>query len=320
MIQNLRQLNLNLLLVFDALMEEQNLSRAAERLYMSQPAASNALAKLRAQLDDPLFKRTSHGMQPTARARLIHEPVRQALQLLKLGLSPTDNFDNSAEHLFRLAMNDYAQERLLPQLMALMEQELPLGIIAVQDDDADSLSKRLAAGDLDLAVDYLHLNDHNLRYQTITEEELVAIGRHGHPAFEEGLTLDDYHQCQHVSLLTRSNRGSPLEIVLGAAKIRRKVSVYVPNFLTMTPIVAKTDLIAAIPRRQAEKAQLFYPIQIAPMPIAIPPIPVSLIWHKQQDSSASLLWLRQRIVALMTNDAPPSSTTQKPLVNQGNHH
>lgn len=307
MIRNLRQLNLNLLLVFDALMEEQNLSRAAERLYMSQPAASNALARLREQLREPLFERTASGMLPTAHARVIHEPVRQALQILQLGLGPAEDFDKQAEHLFRVAMNDYAQERLLPGLMAQMARELPKGVIAVQSDDADTLPKRLAAGELDLAVDYLLLNDSSLRYQTVGEEELVVIGRQGHPAFNKGLTLAAYHQCQHISLLARANRGSPLEIVLGAAKIRRNIGLYVPNFLTMTPVVAETDLIATIPRLQAEKAQQHYGVQIATMPLAVPAIPVSLIWHQQQDSSAALLWLRQKIARLVVENGGKST-------------
>src|ERR1700757_5049502 len=106
---NLRQIDLNLLLVFDALMQEQNLSRAAKRLNMSQPAVSNALSRLRQQLDEPLFQRTARGMLPTTQAQAIHGPVRQALHLLQVGLAPQDKFDLQAEHTFKLSMNDYAQ-------------------------------------------------------------------------------------------------------------------------------------------------------------------------------------------------------------------
>lgn len=304
MIQNLRQLNLNLLLVFDALMQEQNLSRAAVRLHMSQPATSNALARLREQLGEPLFKRTASGMVPTARALAIYGPVRQALQLLQFGLGPAEAFDPDVDHLFRLAMNDYGQQRILPELLAIMAETVPKGVISVQNDDAETLPRRLATGELDMAIDYLHFDDADLRYQPLMEEELVVIGRRGHPLFRRGLSLEDYRQCSHVSLLTRAGRGSPLEIVLGSAKVRRKVGVYVPNFLAMPSIVAGTDLIATIPHQQAVMARQHFAVQLAPMPVAIPGIQVSLIWHKQQDGSPGLLWLRKQISAIAQAGQP----------------
>src|SRR5690348_1363197 len=109
MIVNLRQLDLNLLLVFDALMQEQNLSRAAARLHMSQPTVSNALARLRQQLGEPLFKRTARGMVPTPQAYALYGPVRQALHLLRIGLGPQDGIDLQADLVFRMSMNDYGE-------------------------------------------------------------------------------------------------------------------------------------------------------------------------------------------------------------------
>jgi DNA-binding transcriptional LysR family regulator len=107
MITNLRQLDLNLLLVFDALMQEQNLSRAALRLHMSQPTVSNALGRLRQQIGEPLFQRTARGMLPTAQAHLLYGPIRQAIEILRVGLGPQDAFDTSADVSFRVSMNDY---------------------------------------------------------------------------------------------------------------------------------------------------------------------------------------------------------------------
>ncbi|VFT47502.1 LysR family transcriptional regulator [Pseudomonas aeruginosa] len=111
---NLQQLDLNLLLVFDALMRERNLSRAAIRLHRSQPAVSNALARLREQLDQPLFRRAAKGLEPTAAALALYVPVRQALHLLQAGLGSQETFDPHTARTFRLTMNDYAQLRLLP--------------------------------------------------------------------------------------------------------------------------------------------------------------------------------------------------------------
>ncbi|AXQ28156.1 LysR family transcriptional regulator [Solimonas sp. K1W22B-7] len=295
MIQNLRQLDLNLLLVFDALMQEQNLSRAAKRLHMSQPAVSNALARLRQQLGEPLFQRTARGMVPTPQAQALYGPVRQALHLLQVGLGPQATFDPQAEHVFRLSMNDYAQTRLLPGLLARLQEQAPRVVLSVSPDDADSLPKRLERGELDLALDYLHFDNADLRYQSLMEEQLVVIGRAGHLAFDGGLTRKGYEDSAHVSLLTRANRGSPLEIVLGSSRIRRRVQVYVPHFLTIPAIVAQSDLLGTVPRPMAEHFARLYALQISALPVEMPGVQVSLIWHKQQELAVGLRWLREQI-------------------------
>ncbi|WP_375738200.1 LysR family transcriptional regulator [Pseudomonas boanensis] len=295
---NLRRIDLNLLLVFDALMQEQNLSRAATRLHMSQPAVSNALARLRSQLGEPLFKRTARGMSPTAHAQVLYGPVRQALNLLQLGLGAQGEFDPQAEHSFRLSMNDYALIMLLPALLEQLKAEAPRVVLEVQDDEAKSLIPRLASGDLDLAIDYLYFDNPDLCYQPFMEEELVVIGRSGHPAFEGGLTRAGYQRSQHVLILPRAGRGSPLEIVLGSAKIRRQAGLQVPHYLTIPPIVARSDLLGTVPRRLAEHFSAIYSLQMAPLPVETPPVQVSLIWHRQQELSPGLRWLRERIVRL----------------------
>lgn len=295
---NLRCIDLNLLLVFDALMQEQNLSRAATRLHMSQPAVSNALARLRSQLGEPLFKRTARGMSPTAHAQVLYGPVRQALNLLQLGLGAQEVFDPHVEHNFRLSMNDYAQSMLLPALLERLKVEAPQVTLEVQDDDAQSLMARLATGDLDLAIDYLYFDSPDLCYQPFMEEELVVIGRAGHPAFAGGLSLDDYQQSQHVLILPRAGRGSPLEIVLGSAKIRRQAKLQVPHYLTIPPIVARSDLLGTVPRRLATHFAALHDVQLAPLPMEIPPVQVSLIWHRQQELAPGLRWLREHLVQL----------------------
>ncbi|CAJ3065097.1 LysR family transcriptional regulator BsrA [Burkholderia pseudomallei] len=296
MIQNLRQLDLNLLLVFDALMQEQNLSRAAIRLHMSQPAVSNALTRLRQQLGEPLFTRTARGMTPTAQARTLYEPVSQALYLLQIGLGPQADFEPDTHHLFKLSMNDYGQTVLLPDLLAHIKSRAPNVMLSVQSDDAGSIPAQLTTGTLDLAIDYLHFDNPELCYEPLHEEHLVVIGRAGHPAFAGGLALRGYEESGHVSIQPRDRRGSPLEIVLGSARVRRVVHLQVPHYLTIPALVAKSDLLGTIPRRLAERFADVYALQIAPLPIDIAPIQVSLIWHRQQDAQPGLRWLREQVV------------------------
>ncbi|WP_028240377.1 LysR family transcriptional regulator BsrA [Stutzerimonas azotifigens] len=296
---NLRRLDLNLLLVFDALMQEQNLSRAATRLHMSQPAVSNALARLRSQLDAPLFKRTARGMAPTAHAQALYGPVRQALDLLRTGLGAEGEFDPGGAHRFRLAMSDYGMAMLLPVLLERLHERAPRTVLEVQDDEAQTLLARLVTGELDLAIDYLYLDSPDLCYQPFLEEDLVVIGRAGHPAFEGGMSRERYQQSRHVLILPRANRGSPLEIVLGSAKIQRKVGLQVPHFLSIPPIVACTELLGTVPQRLAEHFAGVYSLQLAPLPLAMPPVQVSLIWHRQQDRNPGLRWLREQIVQMV---------------------
>ncbi|PTQ69122.1 LysR family transcriptional regulator [Pseudomonas sp. GV071] len=302
MITNLRQLDLNLLLVFDALMQEQNLSRAALRLHLSQSTVSNALARLRQQLGEPLFQRTARGMVPTPHAHSLYTPVRQALHLLRIGLGPQEAIDLQAEQTFRLSMNDYAQALFLPGLLARIHALAPRVVLSVQSDDADTLLQRLKTSELDLAIDYLHFDDEDLRYQPLREQDLVVIARHDHPACREGLSLAQYQDSQHVSVHSRAGRGSPLEIVLGSAKLRRKVQLYVSHYLAIPAIVAQSDLLGTVPRQLAEHFARHYALQIFPLPLEMPAVQVSLIWHQQQDRAVGLRWLKEQIVEAFRTD------------------
>jgi DNA-binding transcriptional LysR family regulator len=303
-----QRLDLNLLRVFDALMQEGHLTRAAERLHLSQPAVSNALARLRTQLGAPLFVRNARGMTPTAQALALHGPVRAALRLLQDGLAPETAFEpKHAEQRFHLAMNDYAQFALLPSLLARVGAQAPRLLLHVEPDTADTLPTRLAAGTLDLALDYLHFESPELRYEALHQEELVVIARRGHPALSRGgrsIPLARYEAAQQVTIPPRAGRGSPLEIVLGSAKVRRRVGLLVPGYLAIPGVVAQSDLLGTIPRRLAEACATSLPIVHVPLPFAMPPVQVSLIWHRQQDGNRGLHWLRQQIVATVAELAP----------------
>src|ERR1700740_2738442 len=295
MILNLRQLDLNLLLVFDALMQEQNLSRAAQRLHMSQPAVSNALTRLRAQLGEALFTRTAKGMLPTPQAQRLYVSVRRALHVLQSGRGPQEAFDGSARHVFRLSMNDYGQAYLLPPLLTVIRQTAPGVELSLQSDEAGDIPMRLASGNLDLAIDYLPFDGADLCYQAFYEEKLVVIARAGHPALVKGLSEAGYQNSRHVAVHPRGGRNSPLEIVLGSAKVRRQVQLFVPNYLPIPALVAASDLLGTVPRRLAERAAQTLDLVIAPLPLAAPPIQVSMIWHRQQDAAPGLAWLRRCI-------------------------
>lgn len=299
MITNLRQLDLNLLLVFDALMQEGNLTRAALRLHLSQSTVSNALARLRQQLGEELFQRTARGMTPTARALALYPPVRQALHLLQTGLGPAEPFDVQRPHTFNLSLNDYAQAALLPMLQAHLARVAPQVEVVAHGDDADNLLPRLESGALDVAIDYLHFDSPDLHYSPLREEALVVIGRKDHPAFAGGLRLKGYQQARHVIVTPRAGRGSPLEIVLGSAKVRRQAALHLPNYLPIPAIVAQTDLLGTVPAHQAEAFAPLFDLQVAPLPFDMPAVQISLIWHRQQQHDPAHIWLREQLHSLL---------------------
>ena len=127
---------------------------------------------------------------------------------------------------------------------------------------------------------------------------MMVIGRGGHPAFDGGLGLEDYQGARHVSILPRDGRGSPLEIVLGSAKVRRQVQVYLPNYLPLPAIVAGSDLLATVPGHLLRQLPAGHGLAVAPLPLALPPVQVSMIWHRAQDRSPDMRWLRERLLEI----------------------
>lgn len=128
----------------------------------------------------------------------------------------------------------------------------------------------------------------------------MVIGRAGHPAFAGGLSQDDYQSARHVSVLPRAGRGSPLEIVLGSARVRRQTVLHLPNYLPIPAVVARTDLLGTVPKRLAEAFAPVHALQVAPLPFDMPPVQISLIWHRQQELDPAQCWLRQQLSDLLS--------------------
>ncbi len=225
-------------------------------------------------------------------------PVRQALHLLQAGLGSQETFDPHTARTFRLTMNDYAQLRLLPGLVTRLKILAPRVTLEVRPDEGASIPAQLASGELDLAIDYLYFDEPELAYRPVGEERLVVIARQGHPAFRGGLDRAAYEAAQHVSILPRVGRGSPLEIVLGSARVQRQVQLLVPHYLTIPAIVASTELLGTVPRRLAERFAGSHGLQLADVPFEMAPVQVNLIWHRQQEATPGLQWLREQIVQI----------------------
>ncbi len=303
---NLRSIDLNLLAVFDAIAAEGNQSRAANRLGMSQPAMSNALARLRAALDDPLFVRTAQGMTPTARARAMIAPVRQALDLIQSGLQRTrhdDRFDFAAStRSFVIAIEDYGESVIMPRFMNWLTQTAPrMRVRLRRDPPGAAMARKLSDGSIDIGIQYLPPQDGELRAVHLLDEEFVSMVREDHPAIGDGLSLAQYLSLPHVvfgRLGRKGIRNSMIDRELRRLGLARTIVLQVPGFQSMPIIVRETDFICTLPRRMAQAYAHHFRLKTLRPPIDLPPLPLHLVWSKSMDRDPAHRWLRDAIQEL----------------------
>jgi DNA-binding transcriptional LysR family regulator len=295
---NLRGVDLNLLSIFDALMLEENMTRAADRLGMSQPAMSAALQRLRLTFNDELFVRSRLGMTPTPRAQLIYPQIREALALVRGALAKEQHFEPSRDQrCFRLLGDNYFEAVALGPLMALLQlagSELTVETLAFSGQDQD-LALSLRRLDVDVLIDYVPLTQDYICTEQLAQERLVVIARADHPRINGGLSLEQYLAEEHVFLPPRSRERSQLEQALGGKSLLRKKAAQVQNFSSMLPVVAATDYLAVMPSRMQKVFAGAFDIQCFDFPLPIDPIPIWMIWPKALDGDAAQQWFRAQL-------------------------
>ena len=303
---NLRSIDLNLLLVFDAIAAEGNQTRAANKLGMSQPAMSNALTRLRAALDDPLFLRTTQGMVPTPRARQLIAPVRQALDLIQGGLKQArrkDYFDCSAStRTIVFSVEDYGDTVIVPRFIDWLTQVAPsMSLRVLREPSSMTLSKKLSDGSLDMAIRYLRPGDGDLRTRQLMMDEFVCLVRHDHPQVGDNLTLNQYLSLSHVvyGRLGRKGAGSSaVDRALERLGASRKILLQVPGFHSMPAVVRDTDLICTLPRRLAMTYAHAFHLRVLRPPLELPLLPVYLVWNRSIERDPAHEWIRNSVYEL----------------------
>ena len=264
---NINTLDLNLLRVLDALIDTRSVTRAAERLGLSQPAVSSALARLREVFGDPLFLRQQRGMLPTARAEALAGPLRKLLSEAGALLTPLAFDPATAQGTLRIAATDYAQAAVVLPLLAILRDQAPGLRIAVQPVDTSSFAARLEAGLLDLALVTPEMAPDTLRARRLFDETYVCILRQGHPA-EPALDLDRFCALDHAIM---SHDGSQFcgatDAALEALGRHRRVVAAVPSFLVLIDLVRQSDTVALVPARLVARAE---GLTILPPPLAVP--------------------------------------------------
>ncbi|MFO0556527.1 MAG: LysR family transcriptional regulator [Polyangiales bacterium] len=293
---NLGSVDLNLLVVLDALLAERSVTRAARKLGLSQPATSSALNRLRAHFGDPLFVRTSAGIEPTARALSVERHLRAALDAVRATLAEPRPFDPAtAKKAFRMSVPDSFAVQLLPPALERMEREAP-GVDLILKPfaaDAERADQLLLEGELDAIVTRDETPRAGLQQRLLWKEKFVCVLRRGHPmATKRAFTLEHWLSLRHVLVAPRGTVGSLVDDTLARLGHTRRVALLVPQFLMAPEIVARTDLAWTAPASVARAMEATHGLVIKPVPIELEGFSLFLRWHDRFDRDPAHRWLR----------------------------
>ncbi|MBC9251918.1 LysR family transcriptional regulator [Pseudomonas alcaligenes] len=295
---NILTFDLNLLRVLDALLRERNVSRAAERLALSQPAVSNALSRLRDQLGDPLLVRVGRSMQPTPRALALEGPIRDALQHIEQSLSEGAPFDPaSSRQRFRIAVTDYVELILMPRLLRLLSEKAPGLRIDIQHLSPTLPAEALDKGELDLVLGRFESVPPRFRSQRWLSETLQLAAHREHAQLGAGLDLDSFLKLRHLWVHGGQTRGM-VEQWLGERGLSREIVYTTPNYLQAAHIVASSELVAVLPTRLARYFASLLPLQLHELPFELGPFHLDVVSLGLRQCDAALQWLIEQIMVL----------------------
>ena len=285
--------DLNLYRVLDAIYAEGSLTKAGRRLGLSQPATSHALARLRDAFGDPLFLRSAHGMVPTALAKDLIGPARQALRLLEDPLGAAQPFEPAGATLrFRISMSDLNEARLLPRLVQLLREEAPGVTLESFSVPRRDLVQALATGALDLALDVPLLSDPLVHHAPLAEDRYVCVLRQDHPLGAQVLTLERFLELDHIHLSSRPRGLGHVDLALERLGKRRRIMLRAQHFLVAPEVLMTSDLALTVPESFADHMALRHPLRREPLPFPLPPLESHLYWLSQRDADPPLLWFR----------------------------
>lgn len=293
---NLRRLDINLLLTLDVLLAEHNVTRAAQRLSLSQPSVSVHLAKLREIFGDPLLLPGPRGMRPTARADELREPLRRALEALELAVSPASPFDpGAAANTWSVSASDYGESTVILPALAGLRATAPGTRLAVLELEPGRLVRQAEQGRIDLALHTSEDSPPGLRRRVLFSERYVLVGRAGHPRLQRRPSLAQFGKLEHV-VVSPDGGGfhGVTDSALGEVGLTRRVVLSVPHFLFVLSALASTDLVAMLPARLVRDNPA---LKVVEPPLEVPGYEMAMLWHERCHRDPAHQWLREFIVA-----------------------
>lgn len=300
---SLAGIDLNLLVVLDALLAERHVSRAAVRLNKSQPAVSHALARLRHLFDDPLLVRHGGRLEPTLRALEIAPQLSEAIGRMRSLLAPA-GFDPTTErHVFRLAMSDYGAAVLLPKLMATLRGEAPEVDLIVSQASREVMASQVTEGEIDLALGVFPSHGEGIRSSLLFTESFACLADASHLGGLPTMGLGDYLARPHVLVSLRGDVVNEIDVALAAVGKTRRICVAIPHWSVAPGLVRGTDLVLTVARRILSAADDDGLVVFEP-PFAIPPFDFEQIWHRRREGDPRHRWLRALVARLLGGEGP----------------
>ena len=294
----LSSLDLNLLVVFDAIYKDRNITVAARRVGLSQPAMSSALARLRKSFGDPLFTRTSNGMQPTPHAQLLATPIQRACELVVGALEIDSAFDPStATRMYRFYMTDLGEAIYLPKILVALAQRAPSLKIKVLPIPEQGEQEVMAAGDVDLAIGFFPDLQAGFFQQRLYSDQFVCLLRADHPNASTRLTIEQFTNMRHA-VISAAGTGHEAAIASAVAKHRLRISLTLPHFMALPLLLSQTDYVVIVPRRLALALAGYDNLRIIESPIKIPSFEIKQLWHERYHHDPANQWMRALVSEL----------------------
>jgi DNA-binding transcriptional LysR family regulator len=289
---NWNSFDLNLLVVFDAIIQEKTLTRAGHRLGMSQPAVSHALARLRHMLKDDLFVRTPDGMSPTPRAERMAGPARAALRELQVTLE-ADEFDApQASRNFTVAVNNVAARAVVPALVRRMAKLAPSIVLDVRPLGLVNVFDQLDSGEIELALTTLIDGGDRFKCVGLLDDEYAVIVSNDHPmAADLELSIEDFAALPHIDVTSSGDDTHFVDDVLAEHGLARVVVAKLPLH-SLVSVLVGSQALAVVPRRVGADLLAVCPLAMLPLPFSSPRVPLSMLWHRRLDNHPAHRWLR----------------------------
>lgn len=299
----MRKFDLNLLLVFEALLQAKNVTQAGVLVGLSQPATSFALSKLRAMLNDPLFVRTPDGMQPTPQALQFAEPVRKALSIIRTDVLQRPAFDlTTTTRRFTLAMTDVAEMVFLPRILRLLKEEAPQTNLKTVIMSSKELEGALETGSVDLAIGlFPDLKRAPFYQQRLFQHPFVCIVRVDHPTIGRRMTLQQFLNASHAVVEAEGRNHEIFERLLERRGLTRRIVLSIPHFLSIPMVIADSDLVVTIPHVLADVFARSTRIRLVQPPIKVGNYDVRQYWHERFHKDPANRWLRTAIAERFKN-------------------
>jgi len=297
---NLAAIDLNLLVAFEALLDQRSVTKAAEQLQIGQPAMSAALSRLRILFDDELFVRLGRQMQPTLKAQAIAPGILTALQQIRQTVTASQTFEPSiSDRTFTIGSSDYTSFVLMPPLLEFSLQNAPSINIRMIGFEKDRIGDLLEQGEIDVAVGVFPNPPRQTQWEPIFAERFVGIARQGHPAIQQGtMSLEAFAQFPHALTTLRRDTVGAIDQALSEKNLARRVVFTTPHMMVLPFAIASSDLVAALPQRIALRLASVCNLTMFELPVKTKSWMVSMLWSTLSDQDEANRWLRNTIKAI----------------------